>query len=407
MSLFSFHGKKKQRPLVMHFASWYPTKDNHVEGIFIQRQIELLASDKQFNHVVVRKRTTPVSAYQHLNSVVGVFKEERIGSMNVVSLPVESGLYTTYFWRHREAIERAVLQRLVKRYEPDLVHLHVVYGFAKEALYLNEVKGIPFIVSEHMGPFPFDWLQHKEGIVRKPIREASAVVAVSSAQARQIEEYTGVKAIVIPNVVDEDSFRYEEREHRDTKKNGLQLVFVGIYAKAKGVDYVLRVFPDFLNVHPGSTLHLVGAAKADRMLELNALIAGKGIENNVQFHGQLSSADLNTLHNSCDFYVCGSEWESFGLSMLEALFTGLPVLSTNCGGVVDFVTDENGLLLENNQQEQTLLNGLLQMASQLYSFNRKLIAANVRQRFSNQVIKDRYLTIYNKVLPSSNYLKAL
>lgn len=400
MSLFSFLRKKKQRPVVLHFVSWYPTKENHVEGIFIQRQIELLALDKRVQHVVVRKNSKPVSVFEHLKTMAGFFEEEEIGAMPVISLPEQSGIYQTYFWRHQPTIERSVLNRLVQRYQPDLIHLHVVYGFAKEALYLRQVKKVPFIVSEHMGPFPFEWLHDKEEVVTLPIKEASAVVAVSTAQAKQIEAFTGVKAVVIPNVVDEVAFRFEESELNDAARNGFQLVFVGIYTKAKGIDYLLDVFPDFLKAHPNSMLHLVGDASDERMNELQALISKKGIENSIQFHGRLSATDLCKLHQRCDFYVSGSEWESFGLSMLEALFTGLPVLSTNCGGVTDFITSENGLLIENDQQESSLLDGLLKMAEHLPSYNRKDIATNVRAKFSNKVIQEGYFKIYKQIVPS-------
>lgn len=407
MSLFSFLQKGKQRPVVLHFVSWYPTKDNHVEGIFIQRQIELIASDKRFNHVIVRKSNKAVSAFRHLKILAGFFEQERIGSMNVISIPEQSGLYQRYFWRHKETIERSVLNSLAERYKPDLVHLHVVYGFAKEALYLKKSKGLPFIVSEHMGPFPFEWLHDKETVVKEPIIEASEVFAVSTAQAKQIESYTGRKVQVIPNVVDEDVFRFEETNGNKTDKSALHLMFVGIYTKAKGIDYFLRVFPDFLRTYPGSILHLVGPASDERLNELKTLIIKGNIEKNVQFHGSLSATALSKLHHVCDFYVCSSEWESFGLSALEALFTGLPLLSTNCGGVNDFISSENGLLIENDQQHNTLLMGLLQMAQQLPSYNRKGIAANVREKFSNRFIKESYLGIYKKLLqPDSSTAEA-
>jgi glycosyltransferase involved in cell wall biosynthesis len=398
MSRFSFQRKGNQRPVILHFASWYPTKGNHVEGIFIQRQVELLASDNRFQHIVVRKSNQPVSVSHHLKILAGFFESEQIGHMQVITLPEQSKLYRKYFWRHQQAIEEIVLNKLFMHYQPRLIHLHVVYGFAKEALWLKKNKQVPFIASEHMGPFPFDWLDDKEGVVSKPIKEASAVVAVSTAQAGQIEIFTGRKPQVIPNVVDENAFQFEESSKRETARSSFQLVFVGIYTKAKGVDYLLQVFPDFLKVYPNSKLNLVGDASAERMKALKALVEKNGIEEHVAFHGRLPAESLSKLHHQCDFYVCSSEWESFGLSALEALFTGLPVISTNCGGVTDFICSENGLLIENDQQQQTLLKGLLQMAQQLPSYKRKEIAGTIRNKFSNRVIKENYLAIYDRVL---------
>ena len=402
MSLLSLWRRPKQKPVVLHFVTWYPTQQNHVEGIFIQRQIELLAADKRFTHIVVRKDGQPVSVFQHLKSLLGFFQEEVIGSMSVISLPDKSDVYKKYFWRYQTEIEHAILNRLKKRFQPDLAHLHVVYGFAKEALYLKQKKRLPFIVSEHMGPFPFEWLHDKEAVVKQPIKEAEKVVAVSTAQANQIKAFTGVEASVIPNVADENSFLFDERNTGKKEVNVFHLVFVGIYTQAKGVDYLLRVFPDFLRAYPNSILNLVGSASDERMHQLKTFTEKAGIANNVCFHGRLSSTELNELHQSCDFYVCSSEWESFGLSALEALFTGLPVVSTNCGGVADFITISNGLLIENDQQDSTLLNGLLKMAEHLSSYNRTTIAKEVREKFSNQFIQDSYISIYKQVLAAAD-----
>ena len=398
MSLLSLMRPSKQKPVVVHFVSWYPTKENHVEGIFIQRQIELLAADQNFTHIVVRKNEQAVSFFQHLKSMLGYFQEEVVGTMNVISLPHKSDVYKKYFWRHQAEIEQVILNRLVKRFQPDSVHLHVVYGFAKEVLYLKQNKGLRYVVSEHMGPFPFAWLHDKDAEVTQPIKQAEKVVAVSTAQAAQIKSFTGVEATVIPNVVDEHSFQFNAGKTSVKKANGFDLVFVGIYTKAKGVDYLLQVLPDFLHIYPSSILNLVGSASDERMNELKLLIEKAGIADKVCFHGRLSPTALNELHQRCDFYVCSSEWESFGLSALEALFTGLPVVSTNCGGVADFITSSNGLLIDNDQKDDTLLTGLLKMAEHLSSYDRRTIAKGVREKFSSQFIQNSYINIYKEVL---------
>ena len=399
MFLSDSSGKKNGKQVILHFVSWYPSDENQVEGIFIQRQIELIASNTAYTNIIVRKDVNPVSLFRHLMALMGSLKEGKTGSMKIVFLPENSNLYKIFFWRYRESFQKQILKRLVRKYKPNLVHLHVVYGFATEAVYIKEKWGIPFIVSEHMGPFPFDWIQDKQTYVTKPMQEAAAVISVSNAQAKQIVDFTGVTATVIPNVVNEKIFYYAEKiKAEDT----LQIVFAGIYTEKKGVDYLIRVLPSFLQSHPNCKLHLVGDAKPERMLVIKKQIEKAGIKNVVQFHGQLTGSELCTLYQNSDFYVCSSEWESFGLSALEALFTGLPVLSTNCGGVPDFINSENGIIIANDQKEETLLNGLLQMTNQLSSFNRKEIAVAVSKKFSNNSIKEKYFSIYKKVLQTAD-----
>lgn len=387
----------EKAPLVLHFVTWYPSENNHAEGIFIQRHVELLADNKTFRHVVVRKNPVPTGILEHLKSFFGFFSTKKVGTIDVVYLPEESRLYRFFFWRFRKQFEQFLIDCLYKKFQPAIAHLHVVYGFGKEAVYLKKSKQVPFIVSEHMGPFPFDWLGDKEYTVLQPMQIADEVVAVSSAQARQINAFTGIEPLIIPNLVNETEFYFDESFRTQKTSKSIQLVFTGIYAKAKGVDYLLSALPAFVQQYPNTVLHLVGGATEDRMKELKTVARKNDIEQNLVFHGNLQPAAINKLYNQCDFYVCASEWESFGLSVLEGLFAGLPALCTSCGGVRDFVNQENGILISNDQQTQTLLDGLLQMAATYQQYNRKKIAMDVKLKFSAATIREQYLNIYNRV----------
>lgn len=389
-------------PLILHFVTWYPSANNHAEGIFIQRQIELLAHSRQFSHIVVRKNKTSVGIWEHIKALFGFFTTESAGRSMVISIPNESKLYHSFFWRFRQQIERRIINRLYKKFQPSVAHLHVVYGFAEEAIYLKKEKGLPFIVSEHMGPFPFEWIAAKEELVAQPIKQASKVIAVSKAQAKQIESFTGVVPVIVPNVINEKEFYFASKQIQPGNSKQLQIAFTGIYTKAKGADYLLNVFPEFLKTYPGTLLHMVGYATEERMKELQTLLQQAGIQQHVKFHGNLSAAQLNALYQQCDFYVCSSEWESFGLSVLEGLFTGLPALCTNCGGVSDFINDENGILIPNDQQHATLLNGMLKMAAAVHQYNRQQIAEQVRSQFSSARIQHQYFDIYKEILNNSS-----
>lgn len=383
---------------ILHFVTWYPSSSTDVNGIFTRRHIELLAADNTTQHIVVQKSAIRFSAIGHLQSLLGFFTKKKIGLVDVVQLPNESALYSKFLWRYRAIFERVQLKRLIKKYQPSLIHAHVTYGFAKEVIAAKKNWGIPFIISEHMAPFPFDWIHDTQTFIIEPVKEAAAVVAVSEAQAKQIKAFTGVQPIVISNVVNEEEFFYREQFKTG---NILQLVMAGIYDSRKGADYLLHTLPAFLQKHPNTKLHLVGEAKPERMDVLKKIIHKEGIEQSIIFHGNLTPDALCKLYQQCDFYVCASEWESFGLTMLEALFTGLPVLSTDCGGVQEFMNSKNGLLINNDRTTETLLQGLFQMTSQLSAFNRKDLAISAQRQFSRNGIKDKYYSLYRQILQTA------
>lgn len=383
-------------PHIVHLVTWFPTHENHVEGIFIWRHIQVLSRDANTRHFVVRKYDKEVSAWEFLKCFLGIFPYYEYNGLKVITIPTRCKLFRRFFWRYKNWLYKQLLLVLIKKTNPSLLHLHVVYGFAEEALFLQRKYGLHIVISEHMGPFPFDWLWNKELLVLKPMRAAAHVIAVSEAQAKQIEQYTGIQPEVISNVIDAECFNY--RPLLLSKKN-YDIILVGIYDNHKGADYLLSIWADFLQVYPNSRLHLVGEATEERMNELRKLIIEEKIENQVLFHGKMTPYELASLYRTCDFYVCASQWESFGVSVLEALFTGLPVLSTDCGGVRSFISDSNGIIIQNDRKKETLFNGMLLMISSLNKFNRKAIAKDVAYRFSTENIKHAYYNIYRKLLP--------
>jgi|GEM_PF-6087494 len=381
--------------MILHMVTWYPVHENDIDGIFIRRQIELLAADKSYNHVIVQHSSKPMSIWKQVKGLAGIFNVRRVGHFDVVELMNESTYNKRIIWRYKKQIWRKQLSALIKSVRPSLLHLHEVYGFAKEAVAAKENWNIPFVVTEHMAPFPFPWIQDKETYIKKPLQLARSVIAVGQAQAQQILDFTGVRATIIPNVVNSREFHYADKKQTDEQ---LHFVLVGIYDSRKGADYLLQTLPAFFKIYPQAVLHLVGDASPERMKHLKELAERGGIKNEVQFHGKLTAANICKLYHQCDFYVCSSEWESFGVSVLEALFTGLPVLSTNCGGVLEFMNETNGLLISNDRQQQTLLNGLVQMAATCKQYNRKQIAEQVHHHFSEEYIQQQYLDIYKNVL---------
>ncbi len=394
----------QSKPVILHFVTWYPASERDIAGIFTRRHIELLATDKSMTHIVVKKSVEKLSVLRGLLNLFVFFKQVKTGTVPIIELANESFLYNKFFWRYTKEIEQVQLNRLINKYQPALLHLHVVYGFGKEAVTIKKKWGIPFVISEHMAPFPFEWIADKQVVIAEPMQEAAAVVAVSKAQAQQIKAFTGVSPIVIPNVVNEEEFFYREQQKTS---GGFQLVLAGIYDSRKGADYLLHVLPAFLETYPDSVIHLVGEASAERVAALKQIMKEGSIEQSVVFHGTLTAGALCKLYHQCDFYVCASDWESFGLTMLEALFAGLPLLSTNCGGVLEFINEENGLLINNDRKEETLLNGLLQMTNQLSAFNRQAISASANKQFAGSIIKDKYYSLYKQVLKKADLRSAV
>jgi glycosyltransferase involved in cell wall biosynthesis len=181
------------------------------------------------------------------------------------------------------------------------------------------------------------------GLFRRTIAEAAAVVAVNK-EAKALLLKSGVSAsrvVVIPPGVDTKRFRPDVRARRT---NGLQLLSVCRLVKRKNVDVIIRAFASVVAAGSDARLRIVG--DGPQRETLTTLTHALGIGDRVTFAGPVLNANVHEEYQRADVFVSASAAEGFATVCLEALASGLAIVSTRVGGFVDAVEHEhNGYLL--------------------------------------------------------------
>lgn len=280
--------------------------------------------------------------------------------------------------------------------KPDIIHAHFI-EMGHMASDLSEDEKLPLVITEHSSlmipPIIPDTLKK---IAKKSYQGAACVIAVSSSLKKSIYHHTGVNAEVIPNIVAEE-FHYGKHEHA-----GIKFVSVATLTCGKRIDILLRVFERLSVICGDVALEIVG--DGEQRESLKALVKELRISDKVQFHGTLLRQDIDALYKSCDCFVLPSAYETFGVAYIEAMAAGLPVIATRCGGPEDFVTKENGILVDIDDVEG-LKNAMLNMYLSRKKYDGSAIAANTAARFSASAVAKRILTIYNKVLDEKGLVR--
>jgi glycosyltransferase involved in cell wall biosynthesis len=251
----------------------------------------------------------------------------------------------------------ARMRALMRRTGVDLIHAHL-FGSAVRAAILSRLTGVPAIATLHGGidlSANERFRRAKVGIMNYGLKR---IVFVSEPLRKTLLDAVPFRpdlAIVIPNGIDPKQFSSTDGENfRSELGIGPREFVVGTVASpgrsAKGLDILLEVAALLKVRSPGIRFVLVGDLAGGRGDELLRHRAALGLAQDVIVTGFRS--DVDRALAAFDVYALTSRSEGFSISLIEAMASGLPVVSTRCGGPEHIVDDGvTGLLVENESVE--------------------------------------------------------
>lgn len=232
----------------------------------------------------------------------------------------------------------ARVYRCLARFQPDLIHSNM-YAFAFAVPYLLSHR-VMLLHTIHNKPSKEFKDKYKKLIAFLYRLDRAVPVAISDIIARELVEiYPFLKNVeCIYNPV--ETTRYLTERHLDEKKN-VCFCTVARFMKQKNHTLLLHSFAKAHRKLPDISLMLVGGGELQSQLE--QLSSELGISDAVKFVGEVSNVEDYLA--KADVFVLSSDYEGLPLSVLEAMASGLPIISTEVGGVADIVTD-NGILVK-------------------------------------------------------------
>lgn len=184
------------------------------------------------------------------------------------------------------------------------------------------------------------WIKAHRWFDQRSVQNLDQVVAISETVQRRIRDFHGRSSQVIYPPVDTERFEFKEF-------GDFWLSVNRIYPE-KRIDLQFEVFRDL----PEERLVVVGGyAEGDHAAKYYEKLAGK-ICSNVEMRGAVSEEELMELYDRCKGLICTAVDEDFGLTPIEAMASGKPVVAVNEGGFRETVVHgKTGLLVEANRDE--------------------------------------------------------
>ena len=287
----------------------------------------------------------------------------------------------------------------------DLLHVHYAIPHASAAYFARQIlkkmgKDIPFITTLHGTDITLVGKdQTYAPVVTFSINESDAITAVSNnLREETFRSFDIEKEIhVIPNFVDMERFRQTDKNHFKkmlAPADERILVHVSNFRKVKRVEDAIKVFAKVLAVMP-SKLLMIGDGPERQMAE--ELCRSLGIYNEVRFLGKQEQMD--EILSIADLFLLPSQYESFGLAALEAMACGVPVISTNAGGLPEInVQGVTGFLSDVGDVEDMAQHAISILSDDAVLQTFKDAAMDQALTFQKQKIIPVYEALYEQVL---------
>ncbi len=383
---------------------WYPHRGDPQLGVFIQKHARSIAREHQ---VLVFYATSETDLSTNLESEVSTtdgVKEYRYYYPSAKGWTAKWRNMNGYLkcWRQFQADVKLFNEN---GFTPDLLHPYIILRTVLICWILQLRHRIPYVYSEQWSGYVTGKFQQynfvHRWLIRRALRKAAAVSAVSNFLKKSLAEISGRKDIEITYNVIETTSTNSIPLHgtlQDSGKtfNGTDILLVAdLVDDIKNIRGVIRVMSLLTSQRTNIRLRIIGHGKDEHSLK--TLADELGVLNRyVFFEGLKDNPTVYHYLNECDFLVMNSRFETFSLICAEALSCGKPVIATRCGGPEEIIEASCGELIPVND-DNALQAAMERMIHHHTNYDPQKLKDYAAARFSIKASTTSFNRLYDRV----------
>lgn len=392
---FSKKGRKSFKPKrmnrqklnILYLSPWYPHRYDPMFGLFVERHAEAAS---RFNRIY----TIYCLADAHLPAGKMEVEEDSRGDYHAIRVYYGKSRTGFRLWdgfknllNYRKAFQKGWELLRSRQVKIDLTHVHILTRAGYLALGLKRKYRIPYMVTEH-------WSRYQAGntgysgrlrkyLTRKVVREAAMITTVTRhlSAAMQAHHLNHPDYRIIYNVVDTALFIPEIKPERDVKK----MVHISCFEeKSKNLTGIIRSVRLLSAQRQDFILEMVGEGHDREMAMAYAKEQGV-LDRFVVFPGLMEGETLARQLAGADFLVQYSNYENLPVVLNEAMACGLPIVSSDVGGIREILSEDKGILVPKNDDD-AFVNAMSRMLDQYASYDSGAIRKFAEAHFSYQAV---------------------
>lgn len=375
---------------VLVIPSWYPSGADKLMGIYHKEYTEALNKygvEADMLYIDRQRLSKPIKYLFMKKEEIEEEVNYKVYKYRMLNLSPIS-----YDWQMKNYVKR--LEKGFKKYlknnpKPDVLHAQVTVPAGYAVCVLGKKYNIPVVVTEHCGTFEKFFENEKYRKYGMYVLENSTFTTVSNYMKKEILKYTD-KCDVIANQVNVELFKNDrKREVGETFK----LVMACALREGKRLDIAFKAIKKLTDEGLKIHLDVIGDGFYEEIFKKS--MVDEGVEAYVEFLGRKSKKEIAERFLDEDALLISSEFESFAIPGVEALASGMPVISTECCGPSEFVDEKCGELCRVNDYED-MARAIKKVYENYTSYKREYMES-VAERFSEVNVIAKAKEIYESL----------
>ena len=391
--------KEEQRILIL--PSWYPPDG----GYFFREHSEAIKSmGWQADVLAVRlvgiRKLIKAGPSAFFRFRVSVENGLRVVRSSYLKVP-GSERYNIRGWA-RHTLRS--YEKYEKKYgKPSLILVHSVTWAGYAAYLIHRRFHIPYAIVEHRSFFVWTSRRARRMVksfylpfFKRAYGHCRRLILVSESQKKGIEAlvpFVMKRVQVIPNMIRADQFRLPAEARA---ADPFIFFWAGRLEHVKGIDLLLEA-AKILAEKADRTFVIRLAGKGSCRRELERQAKKLKVKDRIRFLGRLSRDEMLKELQGASCFVLPSRYEAFGVALIEALATGLPVIATASGGPDHLVTRDNGLLIDRGDPK-ALAWAMGRMMSTISAYSSELIREKTLRVYGDAAVMRQYDQLLSHLL---------
>lgn len=276
-------------------------------------------------------------------------------------------------------------------YKYDILHIDVYSGsatfFAFATSLIGKLRGKKIILNLHGGRL-FEVYSKSPSSITKLFLRATKIITPSMYLKANFER-AGFSIEYLPNSVNLLNFPY--KRGRD---NNHKLLWVRAFCHTYNPHIAIESLSKILKVYPDATLTMVGPDKG-LLNENQKLIDDLGLKDKVHITGKVPNDQLYTYYHSHQVFLTTTSYESFGVALLEAASTGIPIISTSVGEIPYMWENSKSALLINNISSDEMADKIISL---LDESNKQVLLADAAHKKSQDFVWEKLRNKWIEIL---------